>query len=444
MTPFKETDVTNKFWSPEDWDIHLPSPGFVTDFVLATRGFNTPTKFCAWTALFLISSVLKRDTEMDWGGMLKLYPNLFIFFVAPPALCAKSSVVNWGADEILRGYHEYILDPILKEKKTLYNIIAGSASPEGLFKSLAPRRSKTIQGLNGEFETVTHGSNATVIISELSNFLGKSQYKQELVPSLIKFYDCQDHDDNTTAGQRKKKLRDIYVTLLGATTQDGFDHSIPNQVTGGGFLSRVIINMMDGPTRFYAHPQVVEAGPTSDDLKKRLAWIAINSIGMYSFSKEAEKKYISWHKKYIKQYVNGFGIPGRERDNIHVVKLALLIRVQRYEEGKVISVQDVQEAIKLIDDVRRDAVETIRGIGLDEREQTNETIRRFIRRRGDITRRELLRALSSRRITANDITYALVDLCANGDVEIMRGGKTAPRASSDGDEVYYWMGGREE
>lgn len=439
MTPFKETDVTNKFWTSEEWDTNLPSPGFVTDFVLATRGFNTPTKFCTWTALYMISSVLKRHTELEWG-MLQFYANLFIFFVAPPALCAKSTVVNWAADNILRRFHEHLSDPVVQEQKKIHNLIVGAATPEGLFKMLGQRKKVRIHNANNESVVISHGSTVAIIISELATFLGRCQYKQGLVQKLTDLFDCRSYDNNVTAGERQKTLTDIYVTLLGATTQDGFDLSLPEQVVGEGFLSRIIINLMDGPTRFYSYPHVVENGPSVEDLQKRLAWVAKNSMGVYTLSAKAQTTYTKWYQKYNKQYQRGCGIPGRERDYIHILKVALLLRVQRYEEGKEISLQDIKEAIRLIDDVRCDAVETARGIGLDEREKKIEAVRRYVRKRGDITRRELLRSMSSRRITANDITYALSELHSNSTVDIIRGGKSVPRPSSDGDEIYCWKG----
>lgn len=439
MTPYKETDIKNKFWTPEEWEKNLPSPGFVTDFVLATRGFNTPTKFCAWTALFLISSVLKRHTELDWG-MLKFYANLFVFFVAPPALCAKSTVVNWATDQLLRDFHTYIEDPVVQEMKKLHNLIVGSATPEGLFRLLSMRKKCRVKNVFGESIPINHGSNVTIVISELSTFLGKSQYKQGLVQQLINLYDCKENDDCVTANDRKKILKNVYVTLLGATTPDGFDSSLPDQITGQGFLSRIVINMMDGPTRAYSYPHIVEGGPTVEDLQKRLAWVAESAIGTYTLSERAGKIYDSWYRRYSNQYTKGYGTPGRERDNIHVLKVALLLRAQRYEDGKTITSKDIKKAIHLIDDVRRDAIETTRGIGLDEHKKKIEIVRRMVRKRKEVTRRELLRSLSSRRIAASDITYALNQLKESGDVEITRGGRTVQGPSSDGDEVYLWKG----
>src|SRR6056297_1303363 len=105
--PYSEKDVT-KVWQDEEWDANLPQPGFLTDLVLTTRGIETPTKFAIWSGIFAISTILKRDAYLNWG-FKPLYPNMYIILVAPPRMCAKSTVIDicedifLGLDDLLKS-----------------------------------------------------------------------------------------------------------------------------------------------------------------------------------------------------------------------------------------------------------------------------------------------------------------------------------------------------
>jgi len=439
--PFKEKSVC-KFWEAEAWDKNLPQAGFVTDFVLATRGFLTPTKFCAWTALFLLSSVLKRDVELDWGP-LSLYPNLFVFIIAPPAFCAKSSAMNWGTQNILMKFHEKIADPVIREKKKIRNIILGSATPEALYQLLKPT-TKNVRDLDGVLTEVDHGSNVTVIISELATFLGKKNYNMGTVQKLTDLYDCKDADNSYTISRKKQQLRDIYMTFFAATTQEGMEASVPEEAFGQGFLSRILLVSSDVPTRFYAQPYTVEGGPSPEDLQERLAWIAATARGEYTLSDEVRTLHERWYKNFAEKHKNGSMQPGRERDGTHVLKLALLLRIQRYEPGDEIEPRDYKDALKLIKSVQQDAKDTTGTLGFGEVAKKVDSVRKYIRKRGKIKRRAIQMAFASRGILAQELNQAINELVGSGEVHIIRDGKQKAWTSTNGDEEYHWKGYKEE
>lgn len=435
--PYDEDKIEGKFWVSETWEVNIPPKGFVTDFVLATRGFSTPTKFCTWTALFLLSSVLKRDAELDWKP-LKLYPNLFIFIVAPPYFYGKSSALNWSTEEILSKFHNYIKDPVIRVKRKITNLLHSKTTPQGLFKLLTPTK-QIVKDVNGKHDSIDLGSNVTAVVSELATFLGKRQFNIGLIQDLTDLYDCRATDSNMTLSRGQEELRNIYVTLCGATTQDGLEASIPEAAFGEGFLSRVIIVSADAPTRCYSRPRIVLNGPSIPELCRRLAWIAENAVGTYSFSEKAEVLHERWHNRFQKAYTEGKLQPGRERDSVHLRKLALLIRAQRYEEGTIITVEDFQAAVRLIKSIQQDAKETTNSLRFDERSKKVDVIRKYIRRRGEVERRPMQMALSSRSVLRDDIDKGLRELQATGEIKIYLGGKEKGYPSQNGEEIYKWM-----
>ena len=233
--PFDEREV-KQFWEYEDWDKLLPSPGFITDFVLATRGLTTPTKFCIWSALFTISSVVRRDAELDWKP-LRFFPNLYVFLVGPPCFTGKSTIIDHYVDKLLTSFHKHIKDPIEREKKKIRNKITSSCTPEALINGLA-RRVIHPRDAKGTMQDVKIGSECCIVTGELSTFLGKQQYNAGLIQKLTSLYDCKENDRAITLSRTKDELEDIYVTLIGGMTQSGLENSIAEAALEEGFLSR--------------------------------------------------------------------------------------------------------------------------------------------------------------------------------------------------------------
>jgi hypothetical protein len=443
IQPFDENDIPkeNKFWKKEAWDMNLPHPGFVTDFVLATRGIITPTKFCAWTALFLISTVVYRDAELDWSP-LKFYLNLFILVVAPPCFCGKSSTMNWALDNILKKFHERLPDGMLREWKKVRQLIQSKCTPEGLIKQLKSKTSPTARDHDGILKRKKLGSRGVIVVSELSTFLDKKQYNTGMVERLTDLYDCKLTDSSITATRDKEMLKDIYVTFFGATTPHGIETSIPEAAMGEGFLSRLIILSEDNPTRKYSKPQIITGGPTIEDLQLRLAWIAQNCAGVYTLAPEVEVKHNQIYKEFLNDYENGRLQPGRERDMIHLLKTAVLVRMQRYEIGNLVEMQDYNDALKLIKSVQDDAKEAATNITVDERTRKLNIVRKYLKRRGQIDKKTAQMQLSPRGILSSDLRACLNELNSNGEIEIKLDGKVQVYPSSNGKELYIWMGSK--
>ena len=176
LIPFDEKIVEERFWDDEMWDAYVPE-GFISDFVLNRRGWETPTKFCIWTGLFIISAIIKREGLLKWGSG-KMFPNLFVFIVAPHAINAKTSAINFGVNKILTKLPDYIKDPVTKEKKN-FDILT-STTPEAMFKvmSEAIRYSNIVK--DGKIYKIKTGSELCMVTSELATFLGRQQYNRPL------------------------------------------------------------------------------------------------------------------------------------------------------------------------------------------------------------------------------------------------------------------------
>ena len=430
---FDENDV-HKFWKDEPFDKHLPGRGFLTDFVLATRGIETPTLLSFWSGVWTMSSALKRDAYFRWYPD-PLYPNFYIVLVAPPRICAKSTAVRQFGEKVIDTFPKFYDDPKMEWMKTV-NLLRTKVTPEALELAMVPQ---TIQmKVNGETFLATRDSEVSVVISELATFLGKQKYNTGLINNLVDLYDCKDVDSKDTVGRGHVEFKNIFFTLIGATTITGINESIPSEAMGGGFLSRLILVHSPKPTRSYPEPLEVVGGPTRKDLAKRLAWIANNAQGEYYFSDEAKRyfnKLYATHRKVLVQATDSES-DQKSRYDIHLRKLALILKAQRYEDGKEISLEILKEAEDILDFTYEAAKGITAEVGASFYNSSYLKVKNVIKEREKITRRQLLQRFSGAGINAELMTKILIHLYQEGVITITLKGKNMKTVSANGEEVY--------
>jgi hypothetical protein len=411
---------------------NMAAPGFLTDFINVGRGMESPTLFFAWNCLWLLSTVLTREAWLRWFPK-PLYPNLYVLLVAPPSLCRKSSSMTL-ANDLLRELPNYMSDTLRAYQKSV-RIITGKATSEGILGSLFPQE-RTFYG-NSQMITVSKGSQAAFSISEFAVFMGKQQYNQGLVTLLTGLFDSADVDAELTRGRGDKKLKDIYVTLMGGATPDGLRLSIPEEAFGGGFMSRVILAFQDVPIKIYSMPKRFQGYPTMEDLYYPLAWIATNAKGEYYLDTEAEEYYDNWYRKWKAELFDK-GMDKKEEfrfDNL-LLRTAMLMRVQEYRPGTDINLWHVKVAQKLLEYTLRQSKRATEDVGAGQYLTTYNAVKRKIERSGSIARRELLPAMSSRGISATQVSEVLNQLKQEGYIKIRLGGNEIDEATSNGAELY--------
>jgi len=418
---------------------NMPEPGFLTDFINVGRGMESPTLFFAWNALWLLSTVLTREAWLRWFPK-PLYPNLYVLLVAPPSLCRKSSSMSI-ANDLLRELPKYMPDTLNAYKKKV-RIIAGKATAEGILGALFPQE-RTFY-TDRQMIKVEKGSQAALSISEFAVFLGKQQYNSGLVTLLTALFDSADADSELTRGRGDKLLKDIYVTLMGGVTPDGLRLSIPEEAFGGGFMSRVILAYQDVPTKIYAIPKRFDGYPTIDDLYYKLAWIAVHAQGEYYLTEEAEAYYTEWYIKW-KEELFGKGMEKKEEfrfDNL-LLRVAMLLRVQEYREGRDIQIWHIKLAQKLLEYTLRQGKRATEDVGAGQFMMVYNAVKRKIEREGTVVRSRLLSSLSGRGFSATQITEVIDQLVQEGFIKIRLQGHLLDQSSRNGAEMYELVGGQE-
>lgn len=446
--PYIEPPRTSKecFWLEDPWDENLPSqPGFISDFVAHCRGYETPTAYCLWSAIFYISSAIKREAWIDWGYG-RMYPNFFIILVGPPGIVKKGTVMELGY-EVFKDVRKFIHDPNLKEMKR-FNILRNKASAEALVTVMADNRKKhgeyyDFVDRKGEKKLVDgkpvryhRTSEISIIVPELATMLSRADYARPITTTLMDLYDCKDQWEVTTQIRGKELLTNLCTNFFGGVTPKGLARSVPEEASEDGFLSRCVLVYQKSTNRVYSVPRII--GPSTEELSKKLAWIAEKTIGVHTFSPEALKYYDKWYHGWRKILESAERPYASSRMAVQARQLSLVLKASRFSDHPVIELQDIEDATRIIEKTAG----TYKG--LFEKVDNNvffdqlSVLESKLMRRKKMIRRELL---ISSRYTAEELNSLLNHLVQTGRIKVFRDGSKTDYVSKDGKEEYHWVNG---
>lgn len=435
-TPWRETHDLSRFDTDPTYvepfnRSYWPTDGFIDDFIAHTYGRETTNLFAFWTAVSGIAGVIQRDGHLRFGEE-GLFANFFNILVAEPAIAHKSTAMG-----LFNRIEKKMFKDLEVANKDLFErksnlVIRGKATAEAIFDAMSNR---TYTDKDGEEQR----TNANFIgkISELTTLLSKAQYNAQLIDKITDFYDCKDHDTDftrgaSTPGGGQRELFDIYASLFGCTTPDALKHSIPPEAFGGGFMSRCVL-VRQAPIdikREIPIPFMPVDCPDSTEMGERLLWLAQNKKGEFALSPDAYDFYKEWYVKEIR-LLRAKAISGEtdHRDNrktLHILKLALLIVLQRYDRSRIISVEDLEMAIRIFEFTNNTSTEVVEDIYLEgQKDGKFYKFRSLIRKHKKINRRDLGRI---HHFTKDSIAKFYDELFERGEVEektLPTGGLTA-------------------
>ena len=429
--------------------------GFISDCVFRHRGKEVTTLFTVWSTLFILSSAIKREAWLRFGDK-RLFTNFYCILVGPAGIAHKTEAID-DATIILEGFHQYVENPEFKFMKTM-NLIEDKASPESLLEALDPRQ-KEPRGVQGFYFKDAKGeriinpatgrpmwysktAEAAIIAHEFSTFAGQQRYNTGLTDNLLALYECGRAFTWRTVKRKKIVLKNLHTTLIAGTTLTSFRSSLSENVRTDGFLSRtVIVYCPKTEGRRFPRPRIVTEAPDNKTLQQRLAWIAEHGVGEFDLTPEADKYYSTWYCKWRDQLEDDTQFQGlKSRIHVLVLKIALLLRLQRYEnDARLIDLQDVKDAILLVQKTWFESLPIMRGFEDTTSKPFIGRLEEYIRSRGEVERIKLQR---QGKFSAKELQEGLTMFCEEGKIEIWKGTTTKSYPTSDTKERYRWIGER--
>jgi len=389
----------------------IPQPGFISDFVFWLKGRESPTIFNIWGGLYALAVSSTRQAKIEWEAG-NLFPNLYLLFVAPPAVCHKSTAMN-AAKKILTKLPERMKDYslVLANEKKVHSI-SSKAPGDALAMCLAPRESLYLLP-NGTMETVHYGSQAYVAADEFATFMNAKSYNKGLTDTLTQLYDCADQNDEMSRSRGFEQIRDIYFNLAGACTPIHLQTSIPREAFEGGFMSRTVLISQDMPEEFFHKPKHFEGFPQEEELLDKLCWICYHARGEYKMTQEAEDFYAAWYYPW-KESLLAKGIADDSyselRYDVLMLRISCLMRMSEYREGFDITLQNMEDAKKLLDYTFSLQPQVTQMATAGDAKKHYITLRNYIQKQGEVTRKKLLTRMAQSDCMAIEVQQLLSQL----------------------------------
>lgn len=300
---------------------------FLDTYLSYCQNSECPMDFHLWSGLFAVSAALGRRVFIDMN-LFTIYPNLFVILVAGSGRYRKSTAVNLAAR-------------FLRRMEPAPNMIAQKTTTEALIEALR------VQDVLDEKVILKTKCEGILVVPELASFLNKNTYEQGLGALLIDLYDCDDVYEYRTKGGGRQVLREIFFSILGASTVDWLTNAIPEAAIGAGLTSRIIfVSVTD-------IPEPVPT-PTVDKSSEQKLVSALQRISMLSGQFRFEKRAIElYHTEYVKwfktsklfedKFMSGYA----SRRMIHQLKLCMLLSASDNAE-LVIRVEHLEMAGELL------------------------------------------------------------------------------------------------
>lgn len=341
---------------------YLKPGSWLRQYLDYTSGHEAPEEFHLWVGMTILGAVLRRKVWFD-NVYYRLFPNIYCVLISPPAVCKKSTCIDIGIR-------------LLRAAVTDIAIVSEKITPEAIFVALAkPRAEKKADSDGTVIRTHAHGLfNAP----ELTVFLGREAYNEGLIILLTRLYDCPDVIEYSTRVKGTLHLKDVFVSLLGATTPSEIAKAIPESATGGGFISRVTFVHRDVPTRMFAFPSMSD--PTLRELLvAELTEIASHFAGGFILKEDAQE----WYKRFYKEHKENLSKKSAagERQPDLLLKVAMILCASE-NSGLEITVEILARAHKIILSVEKGIEGTLRMVSSSESGRMSELIINTIKKNG--------------------------------------------------------------
>lgn len=345
---------------------------FIAQYLKYTKKQESPEAFHLWTSITLLSGVLGRKCFLH-KGFYTLYPNLFVILVAGSARCRKSTAINIGID---------LLDGLETPK-----IISGKITPERFIIELEQSPKVDSAGVT------THLSpNILVHSSELSVFLTKQSYGEPLIHILTDLFDCPNKWSYKTKNSNETNLKDVFLSILAATTPTGVAQGIPIAALHEGFASRVLFCFQGDTPRRNPFPELTEEEVALQGRLRRMLRERSQLAGQFQLDAQAKEWYRGWYDYHMAENPDDSrldGVHGRKHDQ--VLRLGIILAGDRMR--KVICDADLDAALLAIENLEKEVSGAFREIGSDDTTPFMNRMRSFMHKHKVVSHSMLLRAL---------------------------------------------------
>lgn len=277
-------------------------------------------------------------------GTLVFFPNMYIVLVGPSGKCRKGTAMGDG--------ESFLKDLGIK-------IASTSITREALIHQL---KTSSDTSITADGKMSMHSS-LTVFSKELTVFLGYNN--QQLMADLTDFYDCANQWEYRTKNMGTDDISGVWVNLIGATTPDLLQTTLPRDAIGGGLTSRIIFVYENKKDHTEPFPVQTRAElDLCEQLRKDLEKISMLQ-GDFTVSDSFIDTWIDWYVRadnsappFEDHRFSGYF----ERRPTHMYKLCMIFSASRSDSMKI-DLIDFERALDLLTRTEKLMPYTFSGLG---------------------------------------------------------------------------------
>lgn len=220
-----------------------------------TDASESPDQCHYWTGVGTIAGVLRRNVWLDQKAFV-WSPNFYIILVGPPGIVAKSTTLSFGM-RLLEQVPEIHFGP---ESAT--------------WQSLLPAFQEAIQTVKWNEKGEDHMMPVcalTIPVSELGTFLKIKD--DDFVSFLINLWDGRASKrsfSHRTLQRGSVDVQNPWINIIGCTTPAWLNQNAPEQLVGGGLMSRILFVYANKKRKLVAYPGEVWRGGDFEAMEAKL------------------------------------------------------------------------------------------------------------------------------------------------------------------------------
>ena len=344
---------------------------WIATYMDYTSNTESPLLYRKWSAIHVIAAAMERKCVLPWGS-LTFYPNMYIILIGPSGKARKGTAMGPALD-------------ILMDIPGI-NLAAEAITREALIQELREAGAEPTIVTGGKM--VFHAS-LTVHSQELTVFLGYNNYA--LMSDLTDWYDCRKKWTYRTKHQGTDEINGLWVNLLGATTPELIQSSMPIDAIGGGLTSRMIFVFEFKKGKIVPDPFLSK----EEIALQEVLMSEIEKIHMLHGKFHVTENFVGlWGEWYTAQEdnppfqdirFNGYF----ERRPNHVMKLSMILNASR-TDAMIITEGDLLNSIELLNQTERKMPHTFKGVGRSSQAETLAKVMAHIGMAGDTNFEELM------------------------------------------------------
>jgi hypothetical protein len=322
-------------------------------------------------------------------------PNFYIILVAPPGVAGKTTTVSIGGN-MLREIEDINFGPNVITWQQLVTSMANA-------KQLLPIGDTPIVTAEDMLNQMYYEQCAVTYISgELGNLLDPKD--RDMVDALVALWDAQEGPwSKETKTQGADVINNPAISILACTTPAWIRESFPPYFIHGGLASRCIFVFADKKRKLVAYPSTqVKDRQEAEDYRKKLVedlQDIHNMMGEFGLTPEAITWGENWYKNHwddsvVDDHMKEVRYGGyRARKQTHLHKIAMILSAAKRSD-RVVRLEDLQEANKLLDVIEPSMMKVFEHIGMSDDTRGLSEIIQATRLQHKIAKSDLFRALS--------------------------------------------------